>query len=88
MICLRCGYCCVHLEVIIVDDPAKGIQEGNLIPKHTGERCKHLMDNGDCAIHNEPWYEETPCFAFTQIETGNQPCRLGLFHKKIAGAKT
>jgi len=87
MICLRCGYCCIHLEVIIVDDPSKGIQEDNLIPKHTGERCKHLLPNGNCAVHNEPWYEETPCFAYTQIERGNQLCRRGVFIKKIEGVK-
>ena len=27
MICLRCGYCCENLAVIIVDDPNKGICE-------------------------------------------------------------
>lgn len=81
MKCLRCGYCCIHLEVIIVDDPKLGPVENNLISKHTGERCKHLRGDKpgehSCVIHNEPWYDETPCAQFTQIEKKNTNCRLG-----------
>lgn len=81
MKCLRCGYCCIHLEVIIVDDPKLGVVENNLISKHTGDRCKHMRGDKpgeySCAIHNEPWYEESPCFQFTQVEARNSNCRLG-----------
>ena len=31
MECLRCGYCCKDLAVVIVDDPEKGITKDNLI---------------------------------------------------------
>ena len=82
MICLRCGYCCKALTVIIVDDPEKGIVEGNLIEKECGTRCKHLLgeipDQFSCAIHDYPWYDETPCNQYIQIERGNQPCRMGV----------
>jgi hypothetical protein len=87
MKCLRCGYCCVHLEVIIVDNPERGISEDNLIPKPTGERCKHLLgvEPGEftCAIHDKEWYNETPCFKHTQIEkTPECDCRMGNYTLK------
>ncbi len=76
---LRCGYCCYKYAVIIVDDPKKGVNEDNLIP-HLGDGpCKHLQGDGpgdyDCALHDYPWYKETPCYAHTQI--GKGPCRMG-----------
>ena len=31
-----------------------------------------------CAVHAEPWYHETPCFAHGQIEQSpDAPCRMG-----------
>jgi len=84
MICLRCGYCCKNLAVVIVKDPALGIREDNLIPHNFDgkkEPCPHLIEKSDgtyeCKIHNEPWFKETPCYQYTQIEQGNQPCRIG-----------
>ena len=86
MICLRCGYCCRSYCVVIVDDPDKGIQEGNLIvwnPEQDGP-CKHLKGDKpgeySCEIHTKPWYKETPCFEYGQIETNsNCECRLGRY---------
>jgi len=81
MICVRCGYCCIKSMVVIVVDPSKGIREDNLRPKKTDERCPHLRgeNSGDyfCAIHDEEWYEDTPCFTHGQIERGNTTCRMG-----------
>lgn len=84
MICLRCGFCCQHLAVVVVDDPKLGLREDNLLALNFGEdhrSCKHLLGNcaGEysCAIHNEFWYEDTPCFQHTQVEQDNQPCRIG-----------
>ena len=83
MICLRCGYCCKRLCVIIVDDPAKGLAERNLIVhRGDGTACKHLTGNrpGEyrCSIHDKPWYRKTPCFHHGQIEpSGNTECRMG-----------
>lgn len=70
--------------VIIVDDPDKGVSEGNLIA-HMGEGtpCKHL--GGDkpgeyfCKIHDKEWYDRTPCFSHGQIERGNTECRMGKY---------
>ncbi len=81
MICLRCGYCCIQYDVIIVDNPELEISEKNITHKPSGERCKHL--EGDkpgeysCKLHNKPWYVETPCYAYGQIEQTNSNCRIG-----------
>ena len=68
--------------VMIVDDPAKGIVDDNLI-FHDGmeQPCKHLKGDKpgeySCALHDEKWYKETPCFSHGQIERGNTNCRMG-----------
>ena len=82
MICLRCGYCCKNYAVVIVDDPAKGIREDNLIlHEGLGSSCKHLQGNKpgeySCALHEYTWYKETPCSQHEQIERENSPCRMG-----------
>lgn len=86
MKCLHCGYCCIYLSVMIIDDPAKGLAEGNII-HHPGNNgpCKHLMGDtvGEytCAVHHFDWYQQTPCNDFDQL--GGKPtdeCRLGRYH--------
>ncbi len=84
MKCLRCGWCCKHLAVIIVDDPDIGpVDESNLLVRPgNGTPCQHLTGDrpGECAcaVHEREWYEETPCFAHTQIENSlDDPCRMG-----------
>jgi hypothetical protein len=82
MICLRCGYCCKNYCVVIVDDPSKGLSEGNLTFHEGKGPCKFLggdsPGNYFCEIHNESWYKDTPCFAHTQVELDNsEPCRIG-----------
>jgi len=84
MMCLRCGQCCKKLLAVVVIDPDLGIVESNLETVGiTGEPCRHLRGNepGDysCAVHEYPWYKETPCYRFTQIEKSNSYCRTGLF---------
>ena len=80
MICLHCGYCCLNSWVVIVDDPEKGIQEDNLLCVES-TRCKHLRGSKpgeyNCAIHDYPWYEETPCANHGQIERKDSECRMG-----------
>jgi hypothetical protein len=83
MICLRCGHCCIHYEVIIVADPDQEPGPGNLAEKHTGDRCPHLTGDvcGEyaCAIHDRAWYDETPCWQYGQIERSiDTPCRTGV----------
>jgi len=82
MKCLRCGYCCKNLLVVIVKDKSLGLIEDNL-ELHKGENkaCKYLKGDGPgnyyCEIHNEKWYNETPCFAHTQFENTSCNCRIG-----------
>jgi hypothetical protein len=91
MICLRCGYCCKHYSVVIVDDPSVGIEDGNLIfHEGDGNSCKHLQGSEpgeySCALHDESWYDQTPCFAYTQIEGHDSKCRRGevvMSHRKL-----
>ena len=87
MICLKCGYCCIKYEVIIVNNPELGIKEDNLITKSAGDRCKHLIGDKigeyQCSIHFYKWYKETPCFAFGQVEEDKSDlCRIGIYTLK------
>lgn len=81
MICLRSGYCCKTMMVVIVDDPAKGLIESNLKFHDGTSPCQHLLGDQpgeySCAIHDEEWYDQTPCFSHGQIEQTNSPYRLG-----------
>ena len=96
LICLRCGYCCHWLTVVIVDNPKLGppqtieevLSEDNNLTVHNGQGvpCQHLRGDrlGEfvCSIHNESWYSQTPCFEYTQIERSpDTPCRRGAFEK-------
>jgi len=84
MKCLRCGHCCTNYFVVIVDVPELGINEDNLKCKEQPGRCQHLQGDQpgqhSCAIHDESWYKDTPCFEYGQIETDvDTPCRIGTY---------
>jgi hypothetical protein len=86
MICLRCGYCCQNLCVVIVDDPEKGVDPENLkaIGFKGPERCQHLVGDKpgeySCAVHDRKWYKETPCASHGQIERSpTDECRMGQY---------
>jgi len=92
MKCLRCGYCCISLDVVIVDDPEKGPRQSNLSIKETGVPCKHLRGEKcgeiSCAVHDKPWYSETPCFQHTQLpECSKAPCRMGSYIMSDKGSE-
>jgi hypothetical protein len=86
MHCLRCGYCCQGLAVIVVDDPTKGIVSGNLLAVGCGqdgvEVCPHLRGDEvgeySCAVHDEPWYQETPCAQY-QSHWPERDCTMGKY---------
>jgi len=87
MICLRCGYCCLMYDVVIVSDPDKPADDENNIEfKQNNQRCKHLVGDKigefSCVIHNKDWYDTTPCYQFTQFEVKNSPCRMGEYQIK------
>lgn len=83
MKCLRSGHCCIWFDVMIVDDPEVGLVENNIIHKPSGIKCQHLlgekMGEHSCAIHDKPWYPETPCAAYTQVGAEDSPCRTGKY---------
>jgi hypothetical protein len=83
MKCFRCGYCCTSLLAVIVVDPDKGIVPDNLTTigmSGEKERCPHLRGDHpgaySCAIHDMPWYPETPCAEY-QSHWDDTPCRMG-----------
>jgi len=82
VVCLRCGYCCKYLSVVVVVDPERGLIEDNLLfHKGNGKRCKHLEGNKPgkyrCKVHDCPWYVDSPCSRHGQLEKGNSNCRIG-----------
>jgi hypothetical protein len=88
VICLRCGYCCQQYIVGIVRDPDLGPVEGNLMvvnERGPGDGpCPHLRGDEpgsfSCAVHDRPWYNETPCQEYGQIESRpDTPCRIGSY---------
>lgn len=92
MKCLRCGHCCLTMLIIVVKDPEKVTTtrpvEDNLLALDGTKKCPHLQGAGpgqySCAIHEYPWFEETPCGQFTQVERTNSPCRLGTYKLGLA----
>jgi hypothetical protein len=77
----------MNMCVVIVDDPDKGIQEGNLKVHEGKGKCPHLQGDRvgeySCAVHNKKWYKKTPCFSHRQIERSvNDECRMGAFITK------
>jgi len=89
MKCLRCGYCCIHLDVIIVKPECVDLPDLNsevsLMHKESGKECPHLSWEGDiaiCGVYDKDWYERTPCVSHTQIEASiDNPCRLGEYFR-------
>ena len=88
MICLRCGRCCVDYLVTIVRPESvnkKWAEMTALDFTNLKGVCPHLnieYEGTSCSIHNKEWYDKTPCYAHTQIEVKNSPCRLGEFSIK------
>ena len=82
MLCQRCGLCCFNMWVVIrVGDKA--------VAKPGDICCPHLKLGSDnkmtCAVHDEPWYKDTPCFVYGNSDLDpdylckrGQPCGVGL----------
>ena len=88
MICLRCGHCCFMYGAVVMKDPSLGIVKGNAVFKPAGEKCLHLRGKTkgeySCAIHDEGFYKQTPCFCFGQTEPGDTNCKMG---ERVMGKK-
>ena len=85
MKCLRCGWCCHNCLVVIIKDKDRGVKEDNLIVHNgNGSPCPHLRGDGPgiyaCDIHDEDWYDQTPCHSHGQIEASvDAECRMGRY---------
>jgi hypothetical protein len=91
VICLRCGYCCVNLDVMIVNSESI-LPDGTLDPRHPeplvskpqGTNCPHLEfveGKATCKVHSLPCYRETPCDQFEQFGCADDICVLGSYFK-------
>jgi hypothetical protein len=87
--CLRCGYCCKALWVVIVDDPSKPPTEDNLTMYEGDGQCKHLRGDKpgehNCALHNESWYHETVC---ARHNIDEEDCIIGYYVLKGVNNET
>ncbi|HOT06875.1 MAG: hypothetical protein A4E45_00592 [Methanosaeta sp. PtaB.Bin039] len=93
MICLRCGYCCDHLDVMIVD-PRAIRADGTIDPQRTSAmvskpsdtRCPHLEFRDGmaaCTIHELACYQGSPCQLFVQFGPEDDICILGGYFRSI-----
>jgi len=88
MLCLRCGQCCLHLDIFIVN-PSSILADGCIDPedqgamifKPAGKRCPHLASLGACegemavcTIHHLSCYRGTPCEEFEQVGPEDAVC--------------
>jgi hypothetical protein len=98
MICLRCGCCCVYLDVIIVN-PSSLIHDGTIdknafepmIQKPKGVVCPHLIFENNkttCKIHELPCYKGTPCEQFEQLGNADDICIMSSYFDKIESNTT
>jgi len=95
MLCLRCGRCCLHLDIFIVN-PFSILADGSIDPddqeamifKPAGKKCPHLTHqaacDGDyavCTIHHLPCYRGTPCEEFEQMGPEDAVCFMSGYFK-------
>ena len=92
MICLRCGKCCLHLDIFVVN-PLSILADGSIDPeaqqamifKPAGERCPHLATEPEdsplavCTIHHLPCYRGTPCELFEQLGPEDAVCVMNRY---------
>ena len=98
MICLRCGQCCLHLDIFVVN-PASILADGSIDPddqeamifKPAGQRCPHLAfqaaregEMAVCTIHHLPCYRGTPCDQFEQVGPEDAVCIMSGYFKALA----
>jgi len=88
MKCLHCGYCCIMLDVIIINpefeeevtnDFIKTLNEFDddkyYYHKKCDTPCPYLQFNNGkylCSIHDKLWYKFTPCYSYDQISSNKE----------------
>ncbi|MHB8120214.1 MAG: hypothetical protein ACYDHX_16090 [Methanothrix sp.] len=98
MLCLRCGQCCLHLDIFIVN-PSSILADGNIdsedpqamIFKAAGQRCPHIAYKAGhdgclavCTIHHLPCYRGTPCEQFEQVGPEDAVCIMSGYFQALA----
>lgn len=98
MFCLRCGQCCLHLDIFIVN-PSSILADGSIDPddqeamifKPAGKRCPHLAfqsacegDYAVCTIHHLPCYRGTPCEQFESVGPEDAVCIMSEYFKSLS----
>ncbi|NPV62458.1 MAG: hypothetical protein HPY61_07490 [Methanotrichaceae archaeon] len=93
MICLRCGSCCIHLDVavanpdcILADGSLDPRRPDSLIFKPSGSVCPHLQFEDGlavCRIHHLSCYSGTPCDQFEQIGREDDVCVMGGYFRTL-----
>ncbi|VVB70618.1 Uncharacterised protein [uncultured archaeon] len=84
MRCLRCGKCCYHLSIFVIN-PASILLDGTVDPNDGGamifkparKSCPHLSIESHqaiCIIHHLPCYQGTPCEQMEQIGPKDAVC--------------
>jgi hypothetical protein len=97
MLCLRCGQCCLHLDIFIIN-PSSILADGSIgadnheamIFKPAGQRCPHLAHQPEgegsiavCTIHHLPCYRGTPCEQFEQIGPEDAVCVMSRYLRSL-----
>lgn len=89
MICVNCGLCCYDYPVGIIKKEfinfnvktTSDFPEEAIDIKLGNTPCPHIFwkdHKSQCAVHDKPWYKQTPCFDFGQIEESPDcVCRIG-----------
>ncbi len=93
MLCLRCGQCCLHLDIFIVN-PSSILADGSIdaddleamIFKPAGMKCPHLAHQPEgevsiavCTIHHQFCYRGTPCEQFEQLGPEDAVCVMSRY---------
>jgi hypothetical protein len=91
MQCLRCGYCCVAYDVIVMIEvlTPKGRKTLKACHKPSSIRCPRLEGPDErgqfsCKVHDRKEYKSSPCYAYGNPEidpdyagSEDSPCRIG-----------
>lgn len=92
MICLRCGCCCINLDVAVPNPdairPDGTLDTAHRMPvifKRAGEPCPHLTfadGAAVCRIHEMECYRGSPCDLFEQMGPPESICVLNAYFRE------
>ena len=81
MKCLRCGFCCQHMAVKIIKNPAILTLENNTVEHLSGRPCPHLSGpkpgHYSCAVWDHPMFKNILCATYPKQENQDDECVIG-----------